>query len=466
MFCLSKVVLKLANASLIVRTSDVAFQVYGLDPCSAMENVVPEIAECKAILSAPKPNYSKAIELLERASDIFSALPPSPPVTKLLVPIVATRASIFAAHGHLLPRRAASAKGLLEDSWKLLREDAGESAAASAGKVALLCSSMKVLCSADHKHAALPSTPLGALVQGVVKLVEKTSAARGAMSPSLQLEALSVIIAWWTHGNPQALVAGIDGVLEKSSAQLGPTPNEFAATFHGLLLTLRAEALQVLAAQPQKEEQLNLAVKEAYDAALGFFELQFVGGGEAAVEAKDRDTLRDAYTSALLAAGNYLICSVRPPPATPPEEPMFLGMQLSSSLPFTRAVEVAVVDASVPAEMMAIEEKIAKRKAQMYLERALKINRKVAEDTQNAKAGWILRSLACLYAELKDYLYASGLFNSSLKIMQSTYGERSLEAIGVLKLMERFQRIIGSQKEAEVTQRQIEQLQQNATSPQ
>jgi hypothetical protein len=99
----------------------------------------------------------------------------------------------------------------------------------------------------------------------------------------------------------------------------------------------------------------------------------------------------------------------------------------------------------------------ARKLAVTSTERALKINRVLfPHDRTNLKAGYLLRAAALAYAEIKDYLYAVGLFNSALKVFELHYGRHSNEVLEVMALQEQFQRMIGSTDEAAAMRKRMD----------
>lgn len=92
----------------------------------------------------------------------------------------------------------------------------------------------------------------------------------------------------------------------------------------------------------------------------------------------------------------------------------------------------------------------ARKRAQRCLERALKVNRRIfPTQPNNAKAGYLLLSLACLYADLKDYLFSVGLFNKAGPCFLENYGPHSDEYMLFLMLEAQCLKALGSGKESE-----------------
>ena len=102
-----------------------------------------------------------------------------------------------------------------------------------------------------------------------------------------------------------------------------------------------------------------------------------------------------------------------------------------------------------------IKSKEIKEKAQRALQQALKLNRQLYSEKDNPSAFLIIRLLAIVYCELRDYLYTTGLIQSLEDDILRWYGEHSLERLELLYIKFEFQKRIRSKKEFEVTSRQI-----------
>eukprot|EP00658_Telonema_sp_P-2_P072096 TRINITY_DN61287_c0_g1_i1.p1 TRINITY_DN61287_c0_g1~~TRINITY_DN61287_c0_g1_i1.p1 ORF type:complete len:109 (-),score=37.82 TRINITY_DN61287_c0_g1_i1:231-557(-) len=79
-------------------------------------------------------------------------------------------------------------------------------------------------------------------------------------------------------------------------------------------------------------------------------------------------------------------------------------------------------------------------------------------DPHNLKAAYILRSLACVYSETKDYLYATGLFGSVERTFMHHYGSDSTELLDLFSLQEQYQRQIGATREGEQTFKKMKRI--------
>ncbi|RHW68799.1 hypothetical protein DPX39_100041600 [Trypanosoma brucei equiperdum] len=167
----------------------------------------------------------------------------------------------------------------------------------------------------------------------------------------------------------------------------------------------------------------------------------------------------DAYTTCMLSFGNFLLGAPRPAAKTRRDAPVFLPKQLFTISPIaTVASSSDLIYADVQRRApMTVE--VARKRAGEALERGLKLNRELYPDQkQNPKAGWTLLAMASLYADMRDYLYATGLFASAEKTVIENYGGVSLERLLVSKLRYEFLAGVGSEEEAKASAHEIVQL--------
>lgn len=167
----------------------------------------------------------------------------------------------------------------------------------------------------------------------------------------------------------------------------------------------------------------------------------------------------DAYTSCMLSYGTFLLNAPRPASTSQRDSPVFLPKQVFTMSPIaTVATSSDVIFADVrQSAVMSVD--VGRKRAGEALERALQLNRALhPENRQNPKAGWTLLAMASLYADMRDYLYATGLFASAEKALVENYGAVSLERLLAKKLRYEFLAGVGSAQEAKAAGHEVVQL--------
>lgn len=97
-----------------------------------------------------------------------------------------------------------------------------------------------------------------------------------------------------------------------------------------------------------------------------------------------------------------------------------------------------------------------KKLATAYADRAMRINRKIfPERRNNTRAAASLRQLAICFTDVRDYLYASGMFNSTARTYEEIYGRVSEEHLEVLEKAQYMQDLLKNDKEAAATKNKI-----------
>ena len=154
----------------------------------------------------------------------------------------------------------------------------------------------------------------------------------------------------------------------------------------------------------------------------------------------------DAYSTCLLSCANFFLSMPQPDAS---KAPFSHRMRFSTS-PIVTVMSGSPTYSKSTAEPQPLTLHAARKRAQRCLERALKTNRRLfPAEPNNAKAGWMLLSMACLYADLKDYLFSVGLFNKAKPCFLENYGPNSDEFIHFLSLEAQCLQSLGSGKEAE-----------------
>ena len=153
----------------------------------------------------------------------------------------------------------------------------------------------------------------------------------------------------------------------------------------------------------------------------------------------------DAYTTCLLSSANFFLSMPHPTP----DKAVFTHQLRFTTSPLVTTRSVVQPHADV-AEKQSLTLHNARKRAQRCLERALKVNRRLFPDNLNtAKAGYMLLSLGCLYADLRDYLFCVGLLNKAGPCFLENFGPHSDEYMHFLTLEAQCLKGLGSGKESE-----------------
>lgn len=226
----------------------------------------------------------------------------------------------------------------------------------------------------------------------------------------------------------------------------------------GLFLLAQAEvAARSVGWQEDDVGVVDRAVMTAFSAAADFYGKPLEGSFDAdgvvsgvSLQAKAFEC--QAYAACLRSMANYLMNAPRPPATSTRDAPVFLPGQLFSMNPLMTVAAgpeppQPVVSDGRPRDPMNVEE--CRRRTGIALERGLQLNRHIfPDDRDNAPAAWTLLSMACMYADTRDYLYATGLFERALKGFAVNYGAVSVEMALLQKLRYEFLAGVGSQEEA------------------
>lgn len=140
------------------------------------------------------------------------------------------------------------------------------------------------------------------------------------------------------------------------------------------------------------------------------------------------------------------------------KKPVFLPQQLFSlSPPFLSLDRPCSTIFSDSSRLRPFSVEEARRMAGVLLKRALELVRGLyPDDRDHPLAIQILSTMACLYADTRDYLYASGLFESARRGTYVCYGgPLSIESIFLNKLRYEFLAGVGSEEEAKTAAHEI-----------
>ncbi len=167
-----------------------------------------------------------------------------------------------------------------------------------------------------------------------------------------------------------------------------------------------------------------------------------------AARVEDLDLLElDAYSTCLLSSANFFLSMPQPDAA---KAAFTHRIRFSPSPLVTAMAGGTAAKTSEVQERQGLTLHNARKRALRCLERALKVNRKLFPDhPTNAKAGQILLSMACLYADMRDYLFSVGLFNKAGPCFLESYGPHSDEYMHFLELEAQCLKSLGSGKESE-----------------
>ncbi|CAC9439523.1 conserved hypothetical protein [Leishmania infantum JPCM5] len=164
----------------------------------------------------------------------------------------------------------------------------------------------------------------------------------------------------------------------------------------------------------------------------------------------------EAYTCCLRSYAAFLLGAPRPKATTTRDSPVFLAKQLFSLNPL---LTVATSSSLIFSDVRNVSElplDMCRRRTGEALDRALKLNRMLYPDfRQNAPAASTLMTMACMYADTRDYLYATGLFESANKAVTYNFGDTSLEHVFLQKLRYEFLAGVGSEQEANTASHEV-----------
>mmetsp|Transcript_13874 Transcript_13874/g.43184 ORF Transcript_13874/g.43184 Transcript_13874/m.43184 type:complete len:532 (-) Transcript_13874:158-1753(-) len=234
-----------------------------------------------------------------------------------------------------------------------------------------------------------------------------------------------------------------------------------------LLVAMRAEIRTRLEAGSWGVDCMDELVSHEYNFALERIHYNFPRSRpDNGIKMEGLETMRDAYCSCALAKAAYLLGLPKDPKGDAPGVYTHHASRQLSMSPILMVPSGGplVMEASTRVSMKA---RRAKNFALQEVERALKMNRELyPHDRQNLKAGYLLRFIACNYAEVKDYIYANGLFNSCVNTFTAHYGAESLEVAEVLRWHEGYHRFVGSTQEADAQLNRINYIrEQNDVGP-
>jgi hypothetical protein len=476
------------------QASDVAFVYPRFTPETHVSPILPELKEGKAFLAGG--NIDGAVRAFSRAQDVLQSVPSTVPgMTREKRCVVAAKGALLLSHeGTSLVRLNTNVqKMLLRETSEVLAatKDWDRTDLASFDATCMLLS-MNLYCSNTLLHAkkcrgqnqvldssdgaTIPFTEIFEQISELSKLAEKLGevATHPGVKRSLRrtaprlrlLEALACIPATGDLGRAVALARDASHVCSQQTL-IGNHESENLKDGDieemGIFSIMQASLLERHANGRWGPNSMDEESFIQLSRAIGFYEALFQDiynrrGGDLAIDMEGKIPLRDAYSTTLLAAAQLYMNVVR----EDPKETFFSHHLIHTSPVWTLPLPLGAPDpTSDITQRHKIHPGTCKAVCQKYLERALKINRKLyPENRSNMKAAYILRALAMVYAELKDYLFASGLFRSAESAIITSCGEFSYERLELLHSQEIFQRKIGSINEAAVTTTTMQKVQE------
>lgn len=448
---------------------------------SHVSDALPELIEAKAALLSPTPNIDAAIPKLHRADEVFANVPSNPQVEKIRRAVTAAKCLAlkhvdtsvqiggvrqFCDVDMTILNDVSSALSL--EDWD--RHDLG------------VFDSTCVLLSAYVRSVStlFHAQKLGGNAPDPKELPPSVMPVSAALKLAKELEACALQFAKATSdpeisqtckqaadrllGLQAVLLMTVDGELISPTGMMKQAANRASGRLLsddgnpeiGLYLTLHAQMRERLSGFNWGSYAFEAETYESVEQVISNFHRQFKDPmtqnkthGDIAIVMQGNTHFRDCYSVCLLGIAQlYQRC-----PREHANEVIFPRYLLSNSL-------VDIMPVGAPSHTFQ-KDRVNKREIapdahrkipQLYLERALKINRALyPDDRKNATAAYILRGLATIYSEMRDYLYASGLFESADDAYVANFGENSYERLELLHLREDFQRRIGSTNEAAVT---------------
>lgn len=164
----------------------------------------------------------------------------------------------------------------------------------------------------------------------------------------------------------------------------------------------------------------------------------------------------EAYACCLRSHATFLLGAPRPKATSTRDAPVFLPKQVFSLNPLLTVATPSSLIFSDVRNVVDMPLDACRRRTGEALDRALKLNRMLfPEARQNASAASTLHTMACMYADTRDYLYATGLFESANKATAHVYGDASLEHVLVQKLRYEFLAGVGSEQEAKTASHEV-----------
>jgi hypothetical protein len=229
----------------------------------------------------------------------------------------------------------------------------------------------------------------------------------------------------------------------------------------GLFLLLRAEMAGRIFAWDVPVGQVEEDMMHIYEESLRFYPEPYVTAidAEGIMSETHLPTRRfeaEAYACCLRSFARFLLNAPRPKATSTRDAPVFLPKQTFSLNPLLTVATSSPYIFSDIQNLVPLSLENCRRRTGEALDKALKLNRMLYPDTrQNPTAASTLLAMACMYADTRDYLYATGLFEAAKKAVVHSYGEASLEHVLTQKLRYEFLAGVGSEQEAKTASHEV-----------
>lgn len=325
-------------------------------------------------------------------------------------------------------------------------------------------------------ETANESLTLSMVMERVDELLRLSTAAYdkyGSVHPELRwlrpkllvLKALITIPLTGHLLHAQKLITGaltyVDSLTKRTNLILDGFNGRVQETELGLFLLLRAEMAARIFDWDVPAGQVEDNIMNSYEEALQFYPAPYVTAIDAdgimsEAHLPTRRFEAEAYACCLRSYARFLQNAPRPKATSTRDMPVFLPKQTFSLNPLLSVASSSPYIYSDIENTVPLSLESCRRRTGEALDKALKLNRLLyPEARQNAAAASTLLAMACMYADTRDYLYATGLFESAKKAAAHSFGEASLEHVLVQKLRYEFLAGVGSEQEAKTASHEV-----------
>lgn len=494
---------RILSAAIPLNSTDIAFQYPRMQLSTHLIDMnVPELKDCKALYREdPSQNVLRCLSLLQRGQDIFNNIPnweKNEGMCNVVRSIIASRVQLVSTPSPVTSRKIRVAEYVLRETTAVIQNDLAWTRS-DVNQLDISCfilgKFVESFCLVnprrqpgsidadrlitDKGQKALLTTAMSRLDE-LLKVANVAAETHGHEHKSVlwlpvRLTVLKAILTIPLDGNlnrSQELILDAAKTLEAWGKRKHVLHDLQQDPHIGLLFLLNAEiSSRIFNWCQYPKEIVDEKVMFNFQQACEFYSNKFTTpteeDGIMKLDAESRSTytkqqtqsedfiMREAYTTCLLSYGNFMLSN----PRTNPKETIFPKGEV-----FTRNAILSVASGSDiifddchRASPMSIAQ--SRKHCQAAFDRALKLNRLLHPDYKNnEKAGWLLLSMACGFGDLRDYLYATGLFSNATNVFRERYGDASDEMLYLLRLEERMLNGMGSSKEAETRRNKITSL--------
>lgn len=229
----------------------------------------------------------------------------------------------------------------------------------------------------------------------------------------------------------------------------------------GLYLLAEAEMAARVYDWASEPGEVDAAVLRGFEEAAAFYAEPFV----TALDADGVMSVKDphlhefevlAYAVCLTSMATFLLNARRPKATSTRDVPVFMPKQTFNLNPLWNvetSSDVIFTDVQEPTPMSITA---CRKRTGEALERALQLNRQLLpHQKQNPLACWTLLAMACMYADTREYLYATGIMETVHKGMVHNYGAVSAEHVLMQRLRYEFLAGVGSEDEAKTASHDV-----------